>query len=57
MSGRIIIASDLVPTKYTHIGECCVIGAGTVVKGNIPPHSLVTSDREVNIVQIEKRPV
>ena len=31
------------------IGEGSVIGAGTIIKGEIPPHSLVTSAREVVI--------
>lgn len=43
--------------RGTHIGEGCVIGAGCVVKGEIPPHSLVTSDRSLNIVPIENRDV
>ena len=28
--------------RNTHIGDGCVIGAGVVVKGDIPPHSIVT---------------
>ena len=35
--------------RGTTIGEGCVIGAGAVIKGEIPPHSLVTSDRELMI--------
>ncbi len=49
------IAANVTILRNTHIGEGCVIGAGAVVKGDIPPHSLVTSDRELNIVPIEKR--
>lgn len=49
------IASNVIILRNTHIGEGCVIGAGACVKGVIPPHSLVTSDRELNIVPIEKR--
>lgn len=33
--------------RGTTIGDGCVIGAGTVVKGDIPPHTLVRSDREL----------
>lgn len=35
--------------RGTRIGDGCVIGAGCVVKGEIPPHSLITSDRSLNI--------
>ncbi len=49
------IAANVTILRNTHIGEGCVIGAGAVVKGNIPPHSLVTSDRSMNIVPIEER--
>ena len=41
--------------RGTHIGEGSVIGAGCVVKGEIPPHSLVTSNREMKITPIEHR--
>ena len=51
------IAAGVTILRNTHIGEGCVIGAGTVVKGNIPPHSLVTSDRGLNIAPIENRMV
>lgn len=37
-----------------HIGEGCVIGAGTVVGGTIPPHSLVTMDRTLVVSPLEK---
>ena len=49
------IAANVTILRNTHIGEGCVIGAGAVVKGDIPPHSLVTSDRSLNIIPIEKR--
>ena len=31
------------------------MGAGTVVKGDIPPHSQVTNERTLNIVTIERK--
>ena len=43
--------------RGTRIGEGSIIGAGCVVKGEIPPHSLVTSDRHLNITPIENRRV
>lgn len=49
------IGAGSIILRGTHIGEGSVIGAGTVVKGNIPPHSLVTSDRKMIIRPIEER--
>ena len=46
------IGAGVVILRGTHIGEGCIIGAGCVVKGDIPPHSLVTADRNLNIVPI-----
>ncbi len=49
------IGANAVILRATHIGEGCVIGAGTVVKGDIPPHSLVTSDRKLIVEPIRER--
>lgn len=49
------IAANVMIFRNTHIGEDCVIGARVVVQGDIPPHSLVVSDRTLNIVPIRKR--
>jgi len=47
------IGANVIILKGTHIGECSVIGAGTILKGNIPPHSLVYStSRELIIKKI-----
>lgn len=40
--------------RGTTIGEGCVIGAGCVVKGYIPPHSLVTTNRTLDIKRLDK---
>lgn len=40
--------------RGTTIGEGCVIGAGTIINGNIPPHSLVTSDRGLVIRPLQE---
>ena len=48
------IGANVTILRGTHIGEGCVIGAGTVVKGDIPPHSLVTNDRELKIIAIHE---
>lgn len=49
------IAANVTILRNTHIGEGCVIGAGAVVKGDIPPHSLVTSERKLSITPIDNR--
>lgn len=35
--------------RGSHIGDNCVIGAATVIKGCIPPHSIVYGNRETQI--------
>lgn len=49
------LGAGVIVLRGTTIGDNCVIGAGTVVKGNIPSNSLVTSGREMIIVPLEKR--
>lgn len=51
------IGANVTILRNTHIGEGCVIGAGAVVKGNIPSHSLVTADRELHIAPIVSKNV
>ena len=49
------IGANVTILKNTRIGEGCVIGAGSVVSGDIPAHSIVTSSRELEIRPIERR--
>ena len=49
------IAANVTILRNTHIGEKCVIGAGAVVKGDIPPHSIVTADRSITVKPIKKK--
>lgn len=49
------IGANVTILRGAHIGEGCVIGAGSVVKENIPPHSIVTLNRELKITRIEER--
>lgn len=49
------IGANVIILRNTHIGEGCVIGAGTILRGDIPAHSLVTSNRELNIVPLEEK--
>lgn len=44
------IGSGCIILRGTHIGENSVIEAGVVVKGNIPPNSLVMSSRGSRII-------
>lgn len=46
------IGAGVIILRNTHIGEGCIIGAGCIVKGSIPPHSLVTMDRKLIIKEI-----
>lgn len=49
------IGAGAIILRNTHIGEGSVIGAGTVVKGDIPPHSIVTMERTLKIKPITKK--
>lgn len=48
------LGANVTILRGAHIGEGCVIGAGAVVKGEIPAHSIVTSNRELIIRPIER---
>lgn len=50
---RCWIGANAVILRGTTIGEGSIIGAGTIVKGNIPPHTLVTNNRGLNIRPIK----
>ena len=49
------IGANVTILRGTHIGEGCVIGAGAVVQGEIPAHSIVTNDRTIVIRPILER--
>ena len=49
------IGAGSIILRNTTIGEGCIVGAGTVVKGIIPPHSLVRGDRSIIIEPIVDR--
>lgn len=46
------VASNVIILRNTTIGDGCVIGAGCVVQGVIPPHSIVKMSRELVIDSI-----
>lgn len=43
------IASDAIILKGTHIGKNCVIGAGCIVRGEIPDGSVVVNKQDIEI--------
>lgn len=49
------VGANSVILKGTKIGKNSVIGAGCVLKGDIPPNSLVIANRDVTIKKLEKR--
>lgn len=46
------VGAGAIILRGSTIGEGSVIGAGAIVKGNIPPYSLVTSNRELVITSL-----
>ncbi len=46
------ICSNVTILKGTRIGKKCVIGAGTVLSGNIPDNSIVKSNRSLKVEKI-----
>ncbi len=46
------IGANVTILRGTHIGQGSVVGAGSIVKGDIPPHSLVKANRELVIEPI-----
>lgn len=53
IGNRCWIASNAVILKGTHIGDCCVIGAGCIVSGNIPSGTLVKCKQELEYTAIQ----
>lgn len=50
------IGANVTILRNTHIGEKSIIGAGCVVSGNIPAHSIVTSgSRQLFVQRIEHK--
>lgn len=47
------IGASVIILKGVNIGKNCVIGAGTLIKENIPDNSLVIQKRETSIKKIE----
>lgn len=48
------IGTNVIILKNTTIGDGCVVGAGTVVHGNIPSHTIVKNNRDIELIPIKK---
>ena len=46
------IGANVTILRGSHIGEGSIIGAGCLIKGNIPPHSIVTMERQLKVQEI-----
>lgn len=46
------IGANVTILRGTHIGNNCVIGAGCVLKGEIPDNTLVTQDRKLIVTNL-----
>ena len=54
IGNNVWIGSNTVILRNTIIGDNCVIGAGAVIKGQIPPNSIVKTDRKILVEKLEK---
>jgi len=48
------IGANVLILRGTIIGDNCVVAGGTVVKGTIPPHSIVKNNRDIIISEIKE---
>ena len=48
------IGANVTILRGTNIGEGCVIGAGCIIQGNIPPNSVVRTNREILISPVSR---
>ena len=45
------IGANVVILRGTHIGDNCVVGAGTVLKGEYPSNSIIVQKRETSVIR------
>lgn len=55
IGNNVWIGAGAIILRDTVIGDNCIIGAGTTVKGSIPNNSIVTNERKMKIKKLEKR--
>lgn len=51
------IGAGVIILRNTHIGAGSVIGAGAIIKGDIPSHSIVTAHHDLHINTISDRSI
>ena len=51
IGNNVWIGANAIILRDTFIGDNCVVGAGTVVKGNFPNNSVITQNRQMNVVE------
>lgn len=49
------VGANAIILKGTTIGSNCVIGAGAVVKGNIPDNTLVVQDSKLKLIALKEK--
>lgn len=58
IGNNVWVGANSVILRGTVIGDNCVIGAGTVVKGNYPDNSVIIQDKKTKIISyIDKRSI
>ena len=55
IGNRVWIGANTVILRGTVIGDDCVIGAGSVVKGNVPANSVLVQKRDDEIIKIDRK--
>lgn len=55
IGNRCWFGSNVVVLKDVHIGDNCIIGAGSIISCDIPRDSIVTMDRVLSIKEIVER--
>lgn len=55
IGNNVWLGANVIILRNSEIGDNCVIGAGAIVKGSIPPNSLVTSDRNMIIKKLKNK--
>lgn len=54
IGNRVWIGANTVILRGAVIGDDCVIGAGSVVKGNVPANSILVQKRDNEIIKIDR---
>ena len=55
IGNNVWIGTGVIILKGTEIGNNCVVGAGTVLQGKVPPNTIIKSKREYTIKKIDWR--